>query len=298
MLRSLKSKLGHTARLAPSDPITQLILGIFSRDLPENKARDVLDRLQAMVVDYNELRVIAPIELTEVVGDISDARIKCEDLSRALNRIFAAEHTVSLDHLLDAPVGEINAYLDQVDGLEPYTRARIKLLGFKRHAIPLDEAMLAYVRANGMVPAKYGHKEAQEFLARRIPEKEALASVALLKKAAWAEVGALVRKQEVERILSVPPDRTSRNMLRAVASAAEGAAAPDESLAFDEASGEALDAEVPAGVHGGDGAARSEPRAAKRRPRSRSAQPKQLASVRKSSGDKPRKPKSAARSRS
>jgi len=203
-----------------------MILGIFSRDLPESKAREALDRLRGMVVDYNELRVIAAPELAEMLGDYPDVRLKCEDVSRALKSIFAREHTISLDGIAELPKKELRAYLDQIEGLEAYTRARIQLQGFQRHAIPLDEAMWAYARNVRIVDKRCPLVEAERFLERQIPEGDALEFVALFKRQAWAEMGALVHKGEVERIRSVPPDRTASHMLQVASQATSAAAGP------------------------------------------------------------------------
>lgn len=226
LFRSLRSKLGKVTRPPTGDPISQLILGIFSRDVPESKAREALEQFRAIVVDYNELRVIAPLELAEHLNEslganagapaYPDLRIKCEDLTRALNKIFAAEHTVSLERLSGAPAREVRAYLDSIDGLEPYTRARIRLLGFQQHAIPLDEAMWAYAKKAGIVDAAAALEDAQQFLERQVAADDALEFVALLRKQAWSDTGAAVRKGDVEHIRSVPPDRTSRNMLQLI----------------------------------------------------------------------------------
>jgi hypothetical protein len=213
---SLRSRLGKVGPPASTDPITQLILGVLSRDAPETKAHEGLERLRGTVVDYNELRVIPPIELAQALHDFPDGRLKCEDISRALNVIFAVEHTVSLDRVAALPKKDSLAYLERVDGLEAYTRARIRLLGFRHHAIPLDEAMWACARAARMIDARCPLVEAQQFLERQISEDDALEFVALLKRHAWSELGAAVRKREVERIRSVPPDRTTRNMLQMI----------------------------------------------------------------------------------
>ncbi|MCA9245217.1 MAG: hypothetical protein KDA32_14770 [Phycisphaerales bacterium] len=220
VFKSLRSKLGKAPGPQTSDPIDQLILGIFSRDTVESKAADALKRLQAEVVDYNELRVIPAIEMAEMVGEFSDVRLKCEDLSRALNRIFSAEHSVTLDHLRGVSKRDQNAYLDAIDGLEAYTRARIRLFGLDGHAIPLDEAMWAFARKAGMVTIEATLDECHSFLERQVSDKEAHEFVYLVRKQAWADHGAAVRKGAVDRILSVPPDRTTRNMLQQVAAAA------------------------------------------------------------------------------
>ena len=226
LLRTLRTKLGKVSRPAVGDPITQLILGIFSRDVPESKAREALDRLRAAVVDYNELRVVPPIEMAEMVGSLPNARIKCEDLSRALNKIFAREHEVSLERLRGLSRKEVIQYLDGIDGLDAYSRARIRLLGLQQHAVPLDAAMWAYARRQGIVDKRCPLEEAQTFLERRLSEEEAPEFVALLEKQSWAELGGAVRAGEVDLISSVPPDRTARNMLRQIAAAREGAARP------------------------------------------------------------------------
>lgn len=232
LVRSLRTKLGKIGRPAAGDAITQMILGIFSRDVPESKAREALDRLRAVVVDYNELRVVPPIEMAEMVGSLPDARLKCEDLSRALNKVFAFEHEVLLERLRELSRKEVREYLEEIDGLDAYTRARVRLLGLHQHAVPLDEAMWAYARKEKIVDQRCPLEEAQAFLERRVSEDEAVEFVGLIEKQAWAEMGAAVRAGEVGRIASVPPDRTTRNMLQMVASGRSAA-------------GAALDAEEP-----------------------------------------------------
>jgi hypothetical protein len=216
LFSSLRSRLGKVNLPPATDPITQLILGVLSRDTPETKASEGLERLRSMVVDYNELRVIPPIELAVIFADFPDARLKCEDISRALNGVFAQEHSISLDRLAGLPRRDVQELLAELDGLEPYTRARIRLLGLQQHAVPLDEAMWALARAEHVVDARCPLLEAQQFFERQIAEQDALEFYALLKRHAWNELGAAVKRREVERILSVPPDRTTRNMLQMI----------------------------------------------------------------------------------
>jgi hypothetical protein len=251
LVRSLRAKLGKGGRRTSGDAVTQMILGILSRDVPESKARAALDRLRSTVVDYNELRVVPAIELAELLEALPDSRLKSEDLSRSLNSLFMYEHDVSFERLASASRKEIVAFLEGIDGLDAYTHARIRLYGFNLHAVPLDCAMWAYARKMEIVDRKCSLEEAQAFLERRLSEKEAPAVVALLEQQAWAEMGAAVRSGKVEPICSVPPDRTSRNMLQMVASGQETTVieAADEE-AVDEAPAEKVGdgrAEKPAG---------------------------------------------------
>lgn len=210
---SLRNKLGKLSPPPTSDPITQLVLGVLSRDVPESKARAALDTLRGLVVDYNELRVIPSFELAEMLGDYPDGRTKSEDILRALNTIFAQEHDVSLDKLADMSRKDAAAYLEAVDGLEAYSRARIRLLGLQQHAIPLDEAMWAAARKAAIIDAKCPLDEAQGFLERQISADDALEFVTLLHKHAWSEFGSAVRARKVEPIQSIPPERKTSHML-------------------------------------------------------------------------------------
>jgi endonuclease III len=224
LVSSLRSKLGKLRPPETTDPITQVILGVLARDTPEERAAEALARLRAMVVDYNELRVIPPLELADVLADMPHARLKAEDISRALNSIFATEHSVTLDRVRELNKKEMLAVLAEIDGLEAYSRARIRRLGLGVHAIPLDEAMWAYARAQQIVDQRCPLEEAQAFLERQIAPDDALEFIALIHKQGWAEQGSAVEDGAVERIESIPPDRTTRNMLRMVSiSAAETA---------------------------------------------------------------------------
>lgn len=216
LFRTLRSKHGKAQRPAVGDPITQLVLGILTRDTAESKAREALDKLREAVVDYNELRVVSPLELAEAISGYPDGRSKTEDISRALNKIFAIEHIVSLDRLSEMSARDARTYLDRIDGLEPYTRARVRLLGMNQHAIPLDEAMLAFLRKHEIVDPAATHEEIQAFLERQIDADDALEFVVLLRKHAWVEMAADIKKGKVEKVRSVPPDRTSRNMLQLI----------------------------------------------------------------------------------
>ncbi len=216
LVSSLRSKLGKVSLPAVTDPVTQMLLGVLSRDTPEAKANEGLDRLRSIVVDYNELRVIPPLELAEALDDFPEARRKCEDISRSLNAVFAIEHSVSLDRLTQLSRKDVLTYLQRIDGLEAYTIARIRLLGLKQHAIPLDEATWALARREDIVAPRCSLDDAQQFLERQVAQEAALETVALLRKFAWSEFGAAVRKGEVDKITSTPPDRSARNMLQLI----------------------------------------------------------------------------------
>lgn len=276
VFKSLRSSLGKVNRPQPGDPIMQLILGIFSRDAQEARAREALDRFHQMVVDYNELRVIPPSELALAVEDFPDPRTKCEDLSRALNRIFAIEHVVSLERIAGGAKADAANYLAGIPGLEAYTRARIRLLGFGHHAIPLDEAMWAYARAHDLVAADCSLEEAQSFLERQVTAEDALEFIALLRKQAWSEFSSAVRKGDVERIRSVPPDRTTRNMLQLIASGAAALPETDEEFVpegFEEAPEEAPAIE-PDSALDENGAAKPAKKSKKKPPKAAAAGPK------------------------
>ncbi|MCG3128498.1 MAG: hypothetical protein CHACPFDD_03387 [Phycisphaerae bacterium] len=264
VIRALRARHGDLPAPSPGDPLAQLILGIFTRDMPEARAHDVIERIRSMVVDYNELRVTSPRELAEYVGEYPDAWTKCEDMSRALNRIFAIRHDVALDWMNSASKKEVREFLARIDGLEPYTRARLRLLGLRHHAFPLDEAMWAWARQQRIVDEKCTLDEAQAFLERQIPDKEALEVYLLIRKQAWIDVGTAVRKHDVERIRSVPPNRSSRNMLRPMR--------PDGSTDTDEPP----EADLPEELETPDAGARAAARKGSRTPAKAQGEPRRV----------------------
>ncbi len=294
LMRSLRGQAAKAPVLTPDDPITQLILGVFSRDVPESKAREALEKLRALVVDFNELRVMSPREMAEAVPDYPEAWRKCEDVSRALNKIFAKQHVVSLDHLKSRSRKDAQDYLEKVDGLEPYTRARIRLLGLEQHAIPLDEAMWALARREEIVDPACPLEEAQAFLERQVPESEALDFVNRLKRHAWSELGAAVKSGQAEKITSREPSRIGRNMLQPIARTLP------EAMFGDGEDGEALAASEPQPA-ARQSSGKSSRKAAPGKPpvRSRtSAGPKPASSPKpKAARPKAKRPKAAAKKR-
>jgi hypothetical protein len=231
----LRDKHGQVSKPDTTDPITQLLLGVLSRDVPEHRAQAALDSLRSYVVDYNELRVIPPFELTEMFGDFREARPKAEDINRALNKIFYDEHDISLERIGQLPKKEMLAYVESIDGLEAYSRGRIRLLGFGKHAIPLDEAMWAYARQVEIIDDKCPLDEAQGFLERQIAENDALEFVALVHKEAWEQFDEAVAAGEVEKIRSVAVERKTSHMLADLAPKVETVSDElDEAEAFSD----------------------------------------------------------------
>lgn len=260
VFKSLRTKLGKINPPQTGDPVTQMLIGVLTRDAQEAKAREAIDTLRGMVVDYNELRVIPHGEIANIIGDYPNVRAKSEDISRALNRIFAIEHSVTLDHLAKMSKADAAKYLDAVPGLDAYSRARTRLIGLGHHAIPLDEAMWHYAVTEEMVDPKSDLQEAQSFLERQIGQEEALEFVVLLRKEAWSEFGTAVRKGSVQKIRSIPPDRTTRNMLQMVAQG--GLVEPPEDELIDHELGEPGE-EEPAVVSFEDGEPESKTKGSK-----------------------------------
>jgi endonuclease III len=235
VFKRLRDKHGKVSLPATGDPISQLLLGILSRDVPEAKARAALDQLRSSVVDYNELRVIPSVELAETLGDYPQAREKAADLSRALNKIFFDEHDVSLDRIGKLPKKEMLAYLESIDGLDAYSQARVRLLGFESHAVPLDEAMWAWARDAAIVDDKCPLAEAQGFLERQLKDDEALEFIALAHKEAWADFADAVAAREVEPISSQPIEwKTSHMLADLTPKESPALALDDESEAFED----------------------------------------------------------------
>lgn len=240
--KTLKKKFAGVELRASLDPISELVLAILSRDVPFRVAHEVLERLRSQVVDFNELRVIPSHELAELINDQTRYRLKADDLNRALNFVFAREFDVTLEPLRALNKKEAIAYLDEVEGLEAYSRASIRLHVLGQHAVPLDAAMWARARELELIDPECPLAEAQGFLERQIPADDGAEFVAMLFEDSWASWGDAVAADEVEPIVSVPREIKSSHMLAHVSGVAPIGAT---SLSGDPDAGLVVDLEEP-----------------------------------------------------
>lgn len=157
-----------------SDPLEQLILAVLSQEASLAKAHKALKQLQQDMVDYNELRVSTPAEISESIGRIIPRSVQqAKVLVRLLNAIYQREYAVSLNVLTGKGIREVKAYLDSLDGMTPYVAASIVLWSLGGHAIPVSDPVLEFLRKHELVDPGASAAEVQSFLERNISAADA-----------------------------------------------------------------------------------------------------------------------------
>jgi hypothetical protein len=126
------------------DPIATLLASMLLWESSTDKALAAYARVMENLVDFNDLRVCMPQETVDLVGPrYPRAMERCERLRAVLRSIYLREHAVNLDRLAAAPKREAKKYIDTLEGIVPYAAARVQLLCFDIHAVPVDEQLRA-----------------------------------------------------------------------------------------------------------------------------------------------------------
>lgn len=155
------------------------------------KADSALARIEASVVDLNELRVCMPSEIAEIVGhNLPRGEERAARLRTALNDVFKREHRLRLDHLGTKSKREARQYLDSLSGVPFYVSSRVALLGLDIHAVPIDTRSVGALAQSGVVDAKSAPEEIGAALERAVRAGEAREAHRVLQ--AWCDEGSSV----------------------------------------------------------------------------------------------------------
>jgi len=167
---------GCGAQSAPqvNDPIEHLIIAVLSQETSVQRAERAMRQLRTEMVDYNELRVSSPAEISAALQNhIPHPVQRAKALLALLNAIYRKQYAVSLDGLASRGVREIKNYLDGLDGITPYVSAYLLLWVLGGHAIPVNAPTLEALRRDGLVDPAADVAEVQAFLERHVSSADA-----------------------------------------------------------------------------------------------------------------------------
>ncbi len=190
-LNSLLKKIGIVE--APdfpeaNDPVAVLILSFLMWESTTSKALDVYRRIKENMVDFNDLRVCMPHEVVETIGRRYPlAQERCERLRATLRHIFLREHVVSLDCLKGQGKREIKKYIETLDGVMTYSAARIQLVAFNTHGIPVDEQLRGLLVAHEAAEESLSLTDLSSWLSRQIKAEKSLETHYALQN--WVDKG-------------------------------------------------------------------------------------------------------------
>ncbi len=157
------------------DPVAVLIASFLLWESNSTKALTAWKNLNTRIVDYNDLRVCMPQEVLEFIGVRYPRGLeRCQRLRASLRDIYHREHAVRLDSLEKEGKRESRRYLESLEGMVPYVAARVSLLCFGSHAVPVDDQLRSHLIAVGAADDSAEIVELSSWLERHIKADDAV----------------------------------------------------------------------------------------------------------------------------
>jgi endonuclease III len=187
-LRSLIKRLGKEHKPGPKEkqePLKALVRGAMSFDVSDSRAEDAMKAIGKEFVDLNELRVATDLEIQELLGTRYPAiERRVAMITQSLNAIFEKEHTLNLDRLGTISKRDARQFLRDLPEIHPFVEAYVMLYAFDGHTVPLDDQIVEYLKAEGILEPETTLEEAQKFVEHHVKAEECHDVYSILRGAA------------------------------------------------------------------------------------------------------------------
>lgn len=182
-----KAKSAYSGEEAdPLEPIAQLVFSFLTWNATSRQADTGYGKIMAQVVDLNELRVSHANEVIELIGvRYPDGQRRVIRMLESMMEIFEREHDYKMGSLASKSKREQREYLDTLPGIPSFVAARVALLSFGAHAMPVDDRLLTLLIKAGVFESETTPEDAEGWLARQI--KAGDAEEAYLAMQEWAD---------------------------------------------------------------------------------------------------------------
>lgn len=182
LFQSLKRKHGVAETPTYDDPVQAIVDGLVIEFMKQADAVKALKRMKSHFVDLNDVRVCRSEEILEVFRDDSpEAEKSAAAMTQTLNTIFDKYDKVTLDTLGQEGKRQAHKELEELAGITPFAISYCFVTALGGHAIPLDAAMLAYLRGNELVHPDADEHEIAGFLERQIAAADGFTFYTVLK---------------------------------------------------------------------------------------------------------------------
>lgn len=185
LLKRLKSQYSPEEP-PPRDPTLQMVVSFLQWQASRKQAEKALERIMAVMVDVNDLRVSLEHEVLDALGeDYPLARERIARLREALNEVYVREHAVEMRSIAGKGKKEQRNYLDTLPGMVPYVAAEVMLLSFGGHAAPVDHKLVGLLVKEDVLEPGTEPDAAEGSLQRMIKADDGLQAHLLLQ--AWSD---------------------------------------------------------------------------------------------------------------
>ncbi|MCA9278440.1 MAG: hypothetical protein H6815_07250 [Phycisphaeraceae bacterium] len=173
---------------APADEcplMHNIIMSMLMYDSDAKRASKAHDKLREHTVNYNDLRVCSPIEISFILGERYPRSAERSDrLIDVLNEIYDREDQCRLDTIIRTGKREAATYLASIPGMNQFVLARaLNTIGHA--AFPLDDRLRMMLVDAGAIEKRLKLTQACDFIESVVPANQLTrASQHVL---AWAE---------------------------------------------------------------------------------------------------------------
>lgn len=159
-----------------ADPITEFVLGYLMWRNTRAQADKAYEALMEGLVDLNELRVCQEHELLAKLPEGTPfGEQRLARMLEGMNAVYEREHDWQLVSVPDMNKRDQREYLDSLPGIMPYVAARVMLVCFGGHALPIDDKLLTLLLREKAVPEGLSCADAESWLLRQFKAGEGLA---------------------------------------------------------------------------------------------------------------------------
>lgn len=153
----------------PLDTLVETILSQNTNDKNRDRAyRALLEKYPT----WQSLLAAKPKDVARTIRVGGLATTKSRRIIEALRFIKEQTGELSLDFLKHKPPEEVEAWLSQMKGVGPKTKAIVMLFSLGIPAFPVDTHVHRVTRRIGLIGQKTTREQAQEALALLVPEQE------------------------------------------------------------------------------------------------------------------------------
>lgn len=160
--------------------LEHLIFAALLENAPRAAAAEAFRRLRTEFFDWNEIRVSAVRDLTEIAADLPDPGGAALRVKQPLQSVFESSYSFDLEGLRKLTINQALERIDKIKGVSPFMRAYVVQHALGGHTIPLDDAALAVLFVAGLADEAEMRTRSVAGLERAIPKNKGIAFAAML----------------------------------------------------------------------------------------------------------------------
>lgn len=172
VLSLLEQEYGCPSWQLDKDPIAVLVLTILSQNTSDANSHPAFARLVTAFPNWAEVARASVEQIASSIESGGLAKIKAKRIKAALQEILHRRGSLTLDFLLELPLPEAKAWLQQLPGVGAKTAACVLLFSLGSPALPVDTHIYRVARRLGLVNPSASAEKAADLLEKSLPPQD------------------------------------------------------------------------------------------------------------------------------